>query len=825
MDLGWRFHLGDLENYTTNMLNGGQVGEEALGGGKVDLFEPEFDDSGWRGLNLPHDYTIEQEHDSGVSVVRAALPMYVAWYRRAFDAPENSRGNRIFLYFDGISRFSEVFINGFHIRTQRFGTIGFSVDVTEAIRFDRKNVIAVRIDAAKGAEGWWYEGAGIYRHVWMRICHPVYIPQYGVAAAANLNDEMDRADLEVRTEIHSEEDVDREVTVRTALFAPDGLEISRLQDVKGIAPAGGTLTLCSSGVVDRPRLWCPDDPNLYTVKTSVECDGVEVDIHEDRVGFRSFRFDREHGFLINGKIEKIKGVCMHQDHGGVGIGVPDALLKYRLEKIKAIGINGLRIHHPCAPEVSRLCDELGILFLAETRHFSCFSDSLEMFQEQIRMERNRACVFAWCIGNEEAIGAQPQAKEVVRKMKRVMRSLDIQSRPVTMGLSGKHMGLYTATRGMSGAMPALDVVGFNYDSMSLRSAELPQPIFSSESVSMVATRGEYETDPDKGTVASYDRKGVRWGQSGEELMDILMNNPHVAGTFVWAGFDYHGEPTPYEWPNVSSNFGLFDICGFRKDLSYFFEAWWSKNDVLHIFPHWSWKGASKEVIDVWVYSNFEEIELILNHRSLGRKVMPRFKHVEWNVPFEEGELTAVGYRGGAPVQRHAIKTAGPEKSMIVSTSKTECAADGQDVVVLDVSIVDAEGNPCPHAESSLAIEIEGPGQLIGSHNGNPRSHEPAKLPFRKAFHGHAQFLIQFALQAGLINVRVTSPGLNEAAVVLISRPCDKPWGIVPSEVKDPRQGCFYPKGSLPGQSIDAKAAWSLEDMYRKTAGYELGMTH
>jgi len=820
MDLGWRFHLGDLENYTTNMLNGGQVGEEALGGGKVDLFEPEFDDSRWRGLNLPHDYTIEQEHDSGVSVVRAALPMDVAWYRRAFDAPENSQGKRFILYFDGISRYSEVFINGFHVRTQRFGTIGFSVDVTEALRFDRKNVIAVRIDAAKGAEGWWYEGAGIYRHVWMKICHPVYIPRYGVAAAAILNDSMDSADLEVRMEIHSEEDEDREVAVRTAIFAPDGQEISRLQAVKGIAPAGGTLTLCSSGVVDRPALWCPDDPNLYTVKTSVECDGVEVDIHEDRVGFRSFRFDREHGFLINGKSEKIKGVCMHQDHGGVGIGVPDALLKYRLEKLKAIGINGLRIHHPCAPEVSRLCDQLGILFLAETRHFSCFSDSLEMFQEQVRMERNRACVFAWCIGNEEAIGAQPQAKEVVRKMKRVLRSLDIQKRPVTMGLSGKHMGLYTATRGMSGAMPALDIVGFNYDSMSLRSAELPQPIFSSESVSMVSTRGEYETDSEKGVASSYDRKGVRWGQSGEELMDILMNNPRVAGTFVWAGFDYHGEPTPYEWPNVSSNFGLFDICGFRKDLSYFFEAWWSKNDVLHIFPHWSWKGASKEAIDVWVYSNFEEIELVLNNRSLGRKMMPRFRHLEWKVSFEEGEMTAVGYRGGVPVKSHVIKTAGPDKMIMVNASKTELAADGQDVVVLDVSIVDAEGYLCPNAESSLTIGIEGAGQLIGSHNGNPRGHEPAKLPFRKAFHGHAQFLVQSTLEPGAISVHLTSPGLDDARLVLASRPDDKPWGIMPSEIKDIKQGYFYPRGQGSDQSEAKASKWSLEDMYKRTAGYE-----
>jgi len=342
---------------------------------------------------------------------------------------------------------------------------------------------------------------------------------------------------------------------------------------------------------------------------------------------------------------------------------------------------------------------------------------------------------------------------------------------------------------------------------------------------MVSARGEYETDSGKGVVSSYDRKGVRWGQSGEELMDILMNHPRVAGTFVWAGFDYHGEPTPYEWPNVSSNFGLFDICGFRKDLSYFFEAWWSKNDVLHVFPHWSWQGASKEVIDVWVYSNFEEIELILNHRSLGRKVMPRFKHLEWKVPFEEGALTAVGYRGGVPVKRQVLKTAGPKKSIIVSASKTEFFADGQDVVVLDVSIEDAEGNPCPHAESGLAIEIEGPGQLIGSHNGNPRSHEPAKLPFRKAFHGHAQFLIQSALQAGHINVRVTSPGLDDAAVVLMSRPGDKPWGIVPSEVKDTQQGCFYPKGSLPQHSGDATSAWSLEDMYRMTAGYELRMTH
>lgn len=821
MDLGWRFHLGDLENYTTNMLNGGQVGENALGGGKTDLFEPEFDDSSWRGLNLPHDYTIEREHDQNVSAVYGALPMDTAWYRRCFDAPEGSRGKRFLLYFDGISRFSETFINGFHVRSQRFGTIGFSVDVTEAIRFDRKNVVAVRIDAAEGAEGWWYEGAGIYRHVWLRICNSIYIPRYGVAIGTTLNEGMDKGSLEVSTELCSEADEDKEVTVSSVVFALDGSEVVRLPEITSIIPSAKTVELSAEVDVDAPQLWSPDSPNLYTVKTSVLCDGVEIDSYEDRVGFRVFRFDKDEGFFINGKREVIKGVCTHQDHGGVGIAVPDALLKYRVQKLKAIGVNAFRIHHPSAPEVARLCDELGILFLAESRHFSCFSDSLEMLKEQIRQERNRACVVAWCIGNEEAIGSLPQAKEVALKMKRIARSLDPQCRPVTMGLHGRHMGLEAEHKGKAGALPALDIGGVNYDSNTLRSAIVKQPIFSSESVSMVATRGEYETDPDRGIVSSYDRKGVRWGQSGEELMDLLVNNPRIAGTFIWSGFDYHGEPTPYQWPNISSNFGLFDICGFRKDLSYFFEAWWSDHNVLHVFPHWNWKGTGKEVIDVWVYSNFDEVELLLNGRSLGRQVMPRFRHLEWKVSFEEGELVAAGYRNGELVRQHVVKTAGPEKRIVINASKMELVSDAQDVCVIDVSITDAEGVLCPKAENILAIEIDGPGRFIGASNGNPRSHEPSKLPFRKAFNGHAQFLVQSTDKSGVINVRVASSGLEQASVILVSSPTVKPWCVMESGVSDIQQAFFYPKGYLSGNSGNTQSAWSLEDMYRVTAGYEM----
>jgi len=523
LDFGWNLLMGDINAYTTDFTKGGMVG-----GKMKDYFNPEFNDSAWRPINLPHDFEVEQQLDKNAQS-NSALPDGIAWYRRVFEVSKEEEGKRFILTFDGVCRFSEVFVNGFHVQTHRFGYDVFSVDITEALEYDSENVIMVRVNTLEGAEGWWYEGGGIYRHVWLEKVNAVHIPAYGVAINPELDATMTRANVQVSVEVKNDGFVSSSVEAGICLKDKNGLKIGETTGAKISIEPGQTTTINLNIEVENPELWSPSSPVLYSVETTLKQNGVVIDGLINPIGFRVFKFDTEQGFLVNGKKEILKGVCMHQDHAGVGIAVPDALLRYRLEKLKELGVNAYRSHHPNAPEVAQMCNELGILLLAETRHFSSFSESKEMLESMVRVERNNPCVIAWSLGNEEVILNTQKAVNVVKKMRQTARMLDPQKRPLTLA----------SNRGLDEkAIRELDVIGVNYHTNNLvRKNSYNQPIFSSESGSVVCTRGEYETNEEKRVVSSYDRKGVSWGQSGEELLDFTMNKPEIGGTFYWTGFD------------------------------------------------------------------------------------------------------------------------------------------------------------------------------------------------------------------------------------------------------------------------------------------------
>ena len=706
-----------------------------------------------------------------------------------------------------------MFVNGFHVKTQRFGYIGFSVDITEALYFGKKNVIAVRVDSEEGAEGWWYEGAGIYRHVWLEKCSPVHIPSYGVALNPQLNNSFSKGALEAKIEVVNESDNTRKVSPKITLVDAKGKVVGVATSAEKVIEPGQRLFLEAQLEISNPKLWSPSNPNLYSVETSLIQDGKVVDGLKSSIGFRKFTFDTKQGFLVNGKKVIIKGMSMHQDHAGVGVAVPDSLLKYRLEKLKEMGVNAYRSHHPNAPELTQMCNEMGILLLAETRHFSCFSESADMLERMVKMERNHPSVMAWCLGNEEKIQHEPRAATVVKKMRRMVNQLDPQKRPVTIAFNN-------ATNGP--VAHEVDVVGYNYGTQRIRGEiKHNNPMYSSESGSVVCTRGEYETDKKRGIVSCYDRKAVAWGQSAEDVMDFTMTMPKVGGTFYWTGFDYRGEPTPYGKPNVVSNFGLLDLCGFRKDLSYYFEAWWSDREVLHIFPHWNWKGAKKEKINIWVYSNHDEVELFLNNKSLGRKKMPKYKHLEWDVPFTAGNLSAKGYRNGKATKQTVVRTAGEASQIKVTADRSHIKADEQDVVVFNIEILDKNGVVCPRANNILKFEVSGAGRMLGSGNGNPRSHESDKLPMRKAYNGLMQVIVQSTTKPGDIVFKVTGKGLKSANVNVKSIESEQLFKRVPSDVKEVELMKFYPESTVKGKQTKKGDDWDLEQMYQDTAGYTM----
>jgi beta-galactosidase len=511
-----------------------------------------------------------------------------------------------------------------------------------------------------------------------------------------------------------------EATVTCEVISPDGKQVAQFDKSEKVKP-GASPVIRLGGKVSAPVLWSPESPKLYRLVTTVVSEGKIVDRKETEFGIRTVAFDPNEGFLLNGKHYEIQGTCNHQDAAGVGVALPDALEYFRVAKLKEMGCNAYRTSHNAPnPELLEACDRLGMLVLDENRLFGSDPANLERLKNQIVRDRNHPSVFAWSLGNEEwnaqdtAVGAS-----VTLSMQDVAHSLD-STRPCTLAVNSGSYGDF-------GIFSALDVKGFNYhfESMDAYHAAFPQAnILGTEQASSIGTRGIYTNDAARGYISAYDDHNPRWGQSAEEWWSFFAPRRWASGGFDWTGFDYRGEPTPYQWPCISSHFGILDTCGFPKDNFWYYQSWWTTNVVLHILPHWNWPGREGKDIDVRALSNCQEVELFLNGQSLGRQTMKRESELKWKVKYSPGVLSAKGYNDGKLVTQTQVETTGNPAVINLSSDRATVSADGKDVSVITVSVADAQNRTVPLAANLLHFGLSGPGRIIGVGNGDPTCHEP-----------------------------------------------------------------------------------------------------
>ncbi|WP_152393835.1 beta-galactosidase GalA [Paenibacillus guangzhouensis] len=781
MDAGWRFALGHATDIKRDFdfWAGKPFAKQAEGRGAI---HPNFDDSDWREIRLPHDWAVELDfvHSSdndidyhGYKPIGRLHPATsIGWYRKRFMVSRSDEGKRLSIEFDGIFRDSMIWLNGYYLGRHESGYTSFRCDITDCVRFDGPNVLVVRADASH-VEGWFYEGAGIYRHVWLVKTNPVHVAHWGTYVTSEVHDGF--AEVTLQTTIANASDDATIGRIESAIYDADGRCVATVQSDSCLIGAWKEHEFIQRVRVDHPLLWDLHSPHLYRLVTIVKDGETNADEYATSFGIRNIHFDSDQGFFLNGRHVTIQGVCCHQDHAGVGTALPDRLQYYRIEKLKELGVNAYRTsHHPPTPELLEACDRLGMLVMDEHRQVGCSEETANQLRSLVKRDRNHPSIILWSIGNEEGgIQDTEAGARTARTMKRIVQALD-PTRLVSYG--GNNGGQRAGINGV------VDVRGWNYWKIGANLDEYhrhhpKKPMIGSEEASTLCTRGMYQNDAEQGYVSAYDENFPDWGSGAEEWMNYYAKRPYLAGAFVWTGFDYRGEPLPYRWPCISSQFGLMDTCGFPKDNYYYYQAWWTEKTVLHLLPHWNWPGKEGQDIDVRCYSNCEEVELLLNGRRIGRTPMRQLGHVSWMVPYEPGILMAIGYRNGQEIATVSRETANAPVALRLVPDRSVIHADGEDVSCVAVEIVDDEGRVVPVADNEVVFSITGPGVFIGVGNGNPSSHEPDKFYDRdavwkrKAFKGLCMAIVQSTQEPGELCITAESTGLAAAIVMIQTKAC------------------------------------------------------
>ncbi len=775
MDFGWRFAFGHPFDPKQDFNNGaGYFSYFAKAGYGDGAAAPDFKDSAWRRLDLPHDWAVEQpfsEHASyshGYKAIGRNFPhASVGWYRKAFAIPASDTGRRISIAFDGVFRNSIVWVNGHYLGTAISGYYGFEYDITDYLNYSGRNVVAVRVDATM-EEGWFYEGAGIYRHVWLNKTNPVHVATNGTAVTTSLKE--GQADITTQVTLSNDARTTRTIDIRQAIQNEQGKIIAEKKTEQASLNPFETRDFSCELVVHDPKCWSVDSPYLHKLITTLWDHGVEIDRYETVFGIRSIRFDANEGFFLNGKRIEIKGTNNHQDHAGVGTAIPDALQIFRIASLKAIGCNAYRCsHNPPTPELLDACDRLGMLVIDENRQMGTAATQLNSLKSLILRDRNHPSVISWSIGNEEwAIENTITGARIAATMQAFARSID-PSRTVTAAFSGGWG---------SGISTVMDLIGFNYiaqEDPDGQHKKFPQQAgWGTEEGSTFATRGVYVDDSSAHLLAAYDRKPRPKAYSIEEGWNYYAKRHFLAGMFIWTGFDYRGEETPFGWPSTGSYFGMLDQCGFLKDDAWYLRSWWGDKTVLHLLPHWNWKGKEGQPINVWAYSNCEEVELFLNKKSIGRKSMPLNGHLEWKVNYQPGILEAIGYKDGKKIAHESVRTTG-DPVAVQLTANRDIYADKEDIAVITVDTRDKEGLHVPTADNEINFSITGPGRIIGVGNGDPVSHETDKFMQgigwkRRLFNGLAQVIIQATDEPGEIRLEASAAGVHTGTLVIRAMP-------------------------------------------------------
>ncbi len=772
----------------------GSVTLEIAPSASSDPSQPGFNDKSWRIVHLPHDYVIEGTFTPKGDASHGSLIPTPAWYRKTFTLPLSDKGKALWIDFDGAYRESKVYLNGQFLGEHPCGYTPFRFDVSRAARYGAKNVLAVQV-SPQHEEGWWYEGGGIYRHVWLNVADPVHVAPWGTFVTTQMPEPVPGQPVAPAT-----------VTIKTTVDAPkpfmdtpsSPMELPRI--VCYIRDAGGHIVASAADLlqvskvptlveqqtrISHPILWSIQKPTLYTLHTEIRQGFHVLDSTDTRFGIRTIRFDAEKGFFLNGVPVKIKGTCNHQDFAGVGVAMPDSLLYWRVKKLKEMGSNAYRMsHNPPTSELLDACDKLGMLVMVENRHLGDTEEGkapantpyadLHEVQSMVLRDRNHPSVILWSMCNEEGHQGDPAGARIFAAMKKAVDAVD-GTRLVTCAMNGG----YDTLNGISGVE---DIQGINYSPGAydwFHKAHPAQPLFGSETASTVSTRGIYATEKwdryvglqAKGYVDAYDVNAPPWAQTAEAGWQPIADRPYVAGGFVWTGFDYKGEPTPFGWPDVNSNFGILDQCGFPKDGFYYYQAVWGDKPIVHVLPHWNWAGKEGQPIDVWAYANAARVELFLNGASLGAKDMPRNGHVNWSVPYAPGTLEARGYdTAGKVTATDKVETAGAPTSLRLSTDRTKLTPDGEDLTMIEVDVLDVQGRLVPTAGDMVSFTVTGAGHVAGVGNGDPSCHEPDQAAQRSAFNGKCLVIVGAGERPGPITLTASALGLTSASLKLTASP-------------------------------------------------------
>jgi beta-galactosidase len=756
-DFGWKFQFGNGQDPAKDLGFGFGQGDFAKTG-DFRFAKVGYDDSKWRALNLPHDWAVElpfvwdeEQKSHGYKPLGRRYPdTSVGWYRREFEIPASDAGRRVAVEFDGAFRDVLVFVNGCFVGRNDNGYAPFRFDITDFLALGAKNCITARVDASFG-DGWFYEGAGIYRHVWLTKTDALHLMPWESWVRSQV--QGDTATLTLSAKVKNEGKQAESARVAWKIVNGAGETVATAEAAEQKVDEDGSATYWATASVKNPALWSVDAPNLYAALVTVETGGTARDGERVRFGVRTARFDADLGFSLNDQPLKIQGTCNHQDHAGVGAALPDRLQYFRVGVLKEMGCNAVRTSHNMpTPEWVEACDRMGVMMMCETRQMSSSPEGLRQLATMVRRYRNSPSIVLWSIGNEEGHLQFDMAEEGAKigaTMVELCHELD-PTRVVSAAVNGDNK---------KGVSDALDVIGFNYELQfpdGFHQAHPNKPVFGSETASAISTRGEYETDPLRNTLSAYDLNQPGWGETAEQWWTFYGTRKWEAGGFAWTGFDYRGEPTPYGWPSISSQFGIVDTCGFPKDTFFYYKAWWGKEPVLHLFPHWNFEGREGDEIPVWVHSNLDSVELLVNGKSQGSKPVAHLGHVEWQVRYEPGMIEARGTKGGSVVLTEKRETTGPVTALRLTADRTEIDADGEDVAVVTVEALDKDGRAVPTAQHMVAFHVSGAGALIGVGNGNPNCQESDKEPRRSLFNGLAAVILQSTKQAGTIEIEAVN---------------------------------------------------------------------
>ena len=760
LDRGWLFHEGDIP---FSVITGHQASyDNAKAGSSSGAASPEFDDSSWKRVDLPHDWAVAQPFDPRANISQGYRQRGMGWYRRYFRLDPADHGKHLEIQLDGISTHSTIWVNGVLSARNWSGYDSIYIDITPIARYGSDlNVISVQVDA-NAMEGWWYEGAGMYRHTWLVKRNPVHIETDGVIANPIRNADMSWS-IPVETTLYSIEEKPATVQVESTLYDPSGKPVVSGHSEVTVQPLAETVAKFTLPV-SSPRLWSVEQPTLYTVRTVVKRDGVVIDELTIHNGFRTIRFDPDKGFFLNDKPVKLKGTANHQDHAGVGVAVPDALWDFRIDRLKEMGSNFYRCaHNAPASEFLDATDRLGMLVMDENRDFGSSPEHLRQLDWMVRRDRNHPSIILWSVFNEEPSQGTEMGYQLVRRMSASVKQLDT-TRPVTSAQSNSDLNPVNASQ-------AADVAGFNYvyrDFDEYHKINPKKPMFSSEDTSTVMTRDQYVTDRSQMLLDSSDDQVLPWGLSHRDAWKEVAERPFIAGTTVWTGFDYRGEPQPLSWPAAGSSFGIMDLCGFPKAAYWIHQAQWiTDHPILHIVPHWNWPGSEGKPVKVMVFTNAEHVAMFLNGKPAGESPVDKYQMATFEVPYAPGVLEARASNGGKEVARYEVRTTGAPVALRLVPDRTSLSGDGYDAEPVTLEVVDAAGRVVPTADVEATFTSNGPASIIGLNNGDPTNHESEKGTQHSTYHGLAQVIVQTNPDGtGSYTLRAVSPGLQSAEMTL-----------------------------------------------------------